>query len=202
MSALRITNKLLSHWWKIVLHLDDSDSMDTSLVLAGMEACLEHFHLPQPPIQQLEKKNIIWKDLPEPGFENLNMPVLTNLRQSLLIQKEKTTTTAWAEKLLRFCEIRLPTLKVRARRKWGDKRSARLNFLQVAAFLLDYGMQTGDLRYLNTVLKLCDQRWLVNPRTMKADLRKGGEITMTALFQIRILLQIEYALDVLKAENS
>jgi hypothetical protein len=202
MRVLPLDNKLLSCWWKILLHMDDAVILGDKMPFAGMELCLEHFRLPLPAVPQFEMVKPTGKDLPEPSFENLTIFILTDLRKSIYLRLNRTLTSAWAEKLLRFCEIRLSSLETRARRKWGDIQNARLNFLQVAAFLLDYGMQTRDLRYLNTVLKLCDQKWVINPRSIKGGLRKGGENAIAALFQIRILLLSGYALDMLQEANS
>lgn len=201
MSVLPLDKKQLSRWWKILLHLDDAVSMSGNLPLADMEACLVHFHLPLQALPPLEKLKWTGVNLPEPSFENLTTSLLTDLRKSVYLRQNRTLTSAWAEKLLRFCEIRLGSLKVRACKKWGNKQNARMNFLQVAAFLLDHGMQTGDLRYLNTVLKLCDQKWIINPSSIKSDLHKGREKALTALFQIRILLLSEFALNMLKEKK-
>lgn len=194
-------NKLLSRWWKTLLHLDDDLLHDPCMPLVNLERCLEHFHLALPALQipKPDKKDV--KELPEPGFENLTLFILDYLRKSHYAGREKLVTAAWAEKLLRFCEIRSSNLSARARKKWGNHQSARLNFLQVTTFLLDYGIQQGDLRFLNITVKLTNQKWLFTPRGIIRGLRGNRETALAALFQIRILLLSEYLIDTWKAGN-
>jgi hypothetical protein len=194
-------NKLLSQWWKTLLHLDDDLLHDPSMPLVNMDRCLEHFHLALPALSIPKPDKTDVKALPEPGFENLTLSILDHLRKSQYAGREKPITAAWAEKLLRFCEIRSSSLSARARKKWENHQSARLNFLQVTTFLLDYGIQQGDLRFFNITLKLINQKWLFNPRGILRGLRGNRKTALAALFQIRILLLSEYLIDTWKAGN-
>ena len=72
-------------------------------------------------------------------------------------------------------------LEARARKKWGN--DARVNMLQVAAFLMDYGRAGCDLRYLNAVLKLADRKWLIDQGHLEQDLKRQDEVFVGALFQ-------------------
>jgi hypothetical protein len=194
-------NKLLSRWWKILLHLEDDLLHDPCMPLVNLDSCLEHFHLALPALPIPKPDSTDGKELPEPGFENLTLSILDHLRKSHYAGLEKPVTAAWAEKLLRFCEIRSSSLSTRTRRKWGNHQIARLNFLQVTTFLLDYGKDQGDLRFLNIILKLTNQKWLFNTRGIIRGLRGNRETALAALFQIRILLLSEYLIDTWKAGN-
>jgi hypothetical protein len=187
--------KLVSRWWKILLHVDHDILGDSSMPFVNMGECIEHFRLALPELPKPSPDRGGDKKLPEPGFDNLTQPILVTLRRVVFSNGDKTFTSAWAEKLLRYGEVRFSSLSSRARRKWGTRQTARLNFLQLAAFLLDYGAQQGDLRFLNITLKFIDQKWLFNIRSIKRCLRGNRETALAALFQIRILLMTETIID-------
>jgi folate-dependent phosphoribosylglycinamide formyltransferase PurN len=135
----------------------------------------------------------------QPSFKGLTPEILLVLRECLYRADGLDIVRNWAEKLMRYCEIYLPGLEQRALKKCGGSLDARLLVLQLAAFLLDASLVFRDLRFLNTVLKLLDQRWLANPGLVLNDLTRraaGGyaAIALAAAFQVRLFLVSEYAL--------
>jgi hypothetical protein len=137
----------------------------------------------------------------EPGFKALTHETLLTLRENAYSHKHPQLTGVWAEKLMRFCEVRLASLRARGIEKCKSLAEAKLLYLHLAAFLLDYWMLTGDPRYLNTALKLADLRWIVDRRTLIHRLRGSRNEIIGALFEFRVLLNCEYAMDKLSGEG-
>jgi methionyl-tRNA formyltransferase len=199
MTALAIDQELLAAWWKT---LQDSNSD----ILQDWRAPLEHtaqaaafFDLPILPRQPLPANNPAQP--PEtslagiqPSFKALTPEILHSLRQLLFQADQPGIVQDWAEKLMRYCEIFLPGLQDRTLKKCGSSLPARLLMLQLAAFLLDASFFYKDVRFLNTVLKLLDLRWLVNLRLIRGQLEQRGEIALAAAFQVRLFMMSEYAL--------
>lgn len=100
----------------------------------------------------------------------------------------------WAETNLRFCEVRMSSLEQRASEKCGGRGEARLHVLHLASFLLDQGTRARDARFLNTVLKLLDARWLVRRTAIRGGLAGSGGTLASSLFQLRLLMVAERAL--------
>jgi len=195
MKDLRIHHRLLEQCWEVILRKDTMELADQRAPLVNMEEIVAYFKLqPYPHLrQQIERTSVVQPN--QPGFKNLSEEILLALRQNLYITADMDTVTLWAEKLMRFCEIQFPTLKGRAVAKWGDRSAARLHMLHLAVLLLDYYLYSKDLRFLNTVLKLADSGWLISGKTLLRDLKEGKGSFVSALFQFRILLITEYALD-------
>lgn len=187
----------LQFLWNILAGMDATllaDPRGPLIHLNGSEACFGLPALPElpfnPSAQLLSRV--------KPSFKNLEMDNLAFLRGNLYTGMDSRITADWAEALLRFCEIQAPALKKKALEKWPEPASARLGFLQIAAFLLDYHFHSGDLRFLNTVLKLCDLTWILRAGTLRKSLRRSGPGWVAASFQVRLLLMTEYALEVSK----
>ena len=183
----------LSRWWKQIARRGIPSAAERLEPLMNIGEAAAYFDLqPSPRVQA----GVIPPMPPgEPGFKNLSQETLLALRLNLQAQPDLDLVGLWAEKLMRYCEIHLPRLAKRASEKWGDKSGARLQVLQLASFLLDYYFHTRDLRYLNTALKLADLGWLVNPKRLARELDGEQEQFAMALFQFRILLMSEYAIE-------
>jgi hypothetical protein len=184
----------LSHDWDQILKLDSGLLTDYSAPLAGIDDALLGFGLTPLPEFSFNPPISPEMETAQPSFKYLNEGILLSLRKSLYRQSETETVSLWAEKLMRFCEIRFATLKKRAIEKWTDAQAAQLNMLHLSAFLLDYYRSSKDLRYLNTVLKLADLGWIIDPKSLARNLTKTHDKAITSLFQFRILLLSEYAL--------
>lgn len=131
----------------------------------------------------------------EPSFANCSKEILLWLRVQLYYDKSQPVVSTWAEKLMRFCELRLPTLRKRCLGKCKTPSNARLLMLHLTAFLLDYAIYSKDARYLNTALKLTDLKWILDQKWMHKDLSSSQRAEAVTLFQVRVLLLNEYALD-------
>jgi hypothetical protein len=100
---------------------------------------------------------------PTPSFRELSPEILATLRATPAV----FPVAAWAEKLLRYCEIFQPDLRRRAREKWGSAHDTAQRMGELAQFFFDYYESTRDLRFLNIVLKLADARWIAIPDALR-----------------------------------
>jgi hypothetical protein len=181
--------------WRQICGLDNIKLSDSRLPLEHLDEYLRYFRLE--PLQSGRKRfvkdsEIIKKD---PSFKELNNEILLDLRYCLYTGESLDTAALWAEKLLRFCEVRLTSLRKRAIEKCASQREGQLLVLHLAAFLLDYGAHTDDLRYLNTVLKLADQKWILDSRTIPKLLHGSPDKVACGVFQFRVILVCEHVLE-------
>ena len=145
----------------------------------------EHLNLTEAP-QEIDAK---------PAFKNLTDEVLLRLRYAIYYQMETELLSQWAEKLMRFCEVRYHELKKRTIAKLGNPLAARLHFLHLMVFLMDYGLFSRDARYLNLILKLIRQHWVFKEDRTEKELKQGNSELLAGLFQFRLLALKEYALE-------
>lgn len=184
--------------WEIILQKDAQVLEDCRGPLVNLNDCLAHFQLaPLPPLR-FDPCPVDDLNAMEPSFANLSEGILLTLRRGVYTNTDLDLAARWAEKLMRFCEVRSSTLRQRTIEKWGDLSVGRLYLLHLSSFLLDYGIFTKDGRFLNTVLKLADRKWIINGKTIKRDLKKENEIVIGALFQFRIILMTEYLIHQLR----
>lgn len=182
-------------YWCIIQSKDMADLSDPLLPLEHIENCLKHFNLDAIPlraVRQESKSDILSR---EPSFAEVTEEVLLWLRLHLYAEKEMAMVAVWADKLMRFCEVRYKTLRKRSLDKCKNSWEAHLLMLHLTAFLLDYALYTRDIRFLNTALKLEDQRWIFNKKTISTRLSGDQKPIISGLFQFRILLVTEYAMD-------
>jgi len=169
--------------------------------LDHLEACVEHFGLAPLP---LEKEPLEDVQIPStsPSFKSANDEVLLLLRLQTYARGVTPVVEAWAEKLLRFCELRRRNLEARTLAKVQDRAAARAFILHLGVFLLDFAEASQDYRFLNTALKLTDQRWLARRGKPLADaLRTAGPGDATPLLRFRLLVTSECLIDRLRQEG-
>ncbi|MCX7608367.1 MAG: hypothetical protein N2049_04010 [Anaerolineales bacterium] len=161
-----------------------------ALPFVGLEVALQFFDLPPGPAVSVDISDIVLPTA-SPAFKNLEADTLLILRKCLYAGKHLDLAARWAEGLMRFCEVRLSSLESRARQKWGTISAARLQLLEVGVFLLDAYFVQRDLRFLNTALKLTDQKWLFPPQPLLAF---WPQPRLAAVWQWRMSLMITYLL--------
>jgi hypothetical protein len=178
----------LQQLWLKICELSPKCLNDPRLPLEHLDEALRYFELE--PLQSGRKRFVKGSPIfiKDANFKDLQHEDLIDLRYCLYTGEALDTANVWAEKLLRFCEVRLNSLRQRATEKCGNLNDGRLLVLHLAAFLLDYAGFSRDLRYLNTVLKLLDQKWLFDERSIQSHL--SGQ-TSTAIFEFRLLLVTE-----------
>ena len=156
-------SKAFPDFWNQIYKLDPAVFEDYRAPLIGIDDSLCFFGLI--PLPEIEFNPEITPEIHnlQPSFKYLTENILISLRQLLYNRSEMDTVAIWAEKLMRFCEIRYATLKKRAFAKWEERNTVQLNMLHLMAFLLDYYSYTKDLRYLNIILKLFDLNWIIKP---------------------------------------
>ena len=185
---------VIGDYWEFVRQADRTLLADTFLPLPALEDCLRCYGLlPLPPLQIT---TAVACDIhsAKPAFKNVNEDILVSLRRHTEARTELASVSRWAEKLLRFCELRHRSLRQRAAKVCGSQATAQLRLLHLAAFLMDQFFYTKDLRLLNTVLKLADWQWILDEGQLKRGLRRTDGATVAALLQFRMLLTTEYAL--------
>jgi hypothetical protein len=186
--------------WRTILQAKNpAELADWRAPLAGVPDCMgwvdESGNIPfvVSPAADLSVENA--------SFKQLSHDRLSALRGLLYAGQEMEKVGVWAEKLMRYCEIYLPTLKRRALDKWGSPLSRQLGMLHLACFLLDYQFASQDLRCLNTVLKLMDLKWICHAQSVSQNLNRGGDLLVCALFQVRLYMLVDCALEQLGEEH-
>jgi hypothetical protein len=110
-----------------------------------------------------------------PSFRDLTPEILSALNESVDDATggrilPVSVVVAWAEKLLRYCEIFQSTLKRRFLEKWRGREEASHRACEMTAFFLAYYKSSRDLRFLNVSLKLADARWICVSVEIRAEL--------------------------------
>lgn len=216
-------NRMLADCWEILLRSDPTLLDHPLRPLDHVEPCIRYFGLPprgadgearlpletpagtprDPAGRAPAAISDAWEatTAATPSFKALDDAILLSLRQSLGDPDKLPTLDVWAEKLLRFVELRRRSLRSRALRKCGSPAAARLHVLHLACFLMDYAIFSHDLRFLNTVLKLADMGWVLRQSTLTKHLQARDDRFLEALFQFRLLLMTECAVARLSEEG-
>lgn len=191
----------LAAWWTTIKASSRERLIDPRGPLVGLRAVARDVGfepLTEVPFEQPNDAKTLSLD---PKFKNLTTDCLPCLRYKLLVGEDPNLVASWAEKLMRYCEIRRRDLKSKATRKWPDRKSAKLSMLQLTAFLLDYYHWKSDLRFLSTVLKLSDMRWIVSRKGISGALQSDDpDEFIAALFEVRVALMLQHALDHLQTD--
>ena len=128
------------------------------------------------------------------NFFSLNSNMLNVLTISLINHKHIEKISGFAMAIQRFVEINYGYLLEKTReKKTIPKDQVSLHYLKAAVFLLDYYFFSGDLRYLNTCLKLMDYNWIFSVNNIKNEY-----LTLQTLLECRLWLLTEYALSELE----
>jgi hypothetical protein len=186
-----ISQTLLQQCWKTISDLETPirETHDSALFnLHGCELILGLQPLPPLSLPGIQSTEIFSK---KPAFKALTIPVIDALRRSLFTGKDIIERSEWAEYLLRYMEINL---------QFGSTQSARLAILDLTAFLLDVYFEKKDLRFLNLTLKLIDLPGLLSIKNISNDLLKQDKGFLAALYQVRLLIMTEAAIQQLQSE--
>lgn len=187
---------ILQHIRHILSAYSIGSDINAQLAVQGMEAILKSCGISlqhaasditsvEGPIKQIEKYT---------NFFALHTDTLNTLIIRLVKKKDTQRVTEYAISLQRFAEINLPYLLNKTREKTSfTAHEMRFHYMKVIAFLLDYYYCYGDLRYLNTCLKLMDYEWIFSLENIKSE-----KATIRTLLECRLWLMTEFALDKLK----
>lgn len=188
--------------WQVITLLPLEHLIDPYLPLEHLDSSLHHFQLEslQSGKKRFVKDSAIFSK--DANFKDLRHTDLLDLRYCIYTGESIETVAVWAETLLRFCEVRMASLKKRTVEKCGSLIDGQLILLHLAAFLLDYGEQTGDLRYLNAALKLADQKWIMDDSMIKHRLHGNAKEVSCALLHFRAAVLMESWLDSLNGEGT
>jgi hypothetical protein len=191
---------MLADCWRVIERTDESLLQHRLRPLVGLEACLGHFGLSPRPFPDAVTSEVVDLSAAKPSFKELTDEILLSLRLHLRDRSESVRVEEWAKRLLRFSELRRRSLRSRAQAKCGSRAAAKLHVLHLAAFLMDYGLVSQDLRFLNTVLKIADAT--VKRRTLQKRLARRDPDLASALFEFRLVLVTEYAIERLRREGT
>ncbi len=184
---------IIARWWEQARRASAGSLAASFSPFPRLPECLADLGLKPLPSIRSEPPTPVDIDSVEPAFKNLTDEFVLALRHHAEAGTQTTTVAAWAEKLLRFCEVRHHTLRARTLKSCPQPAVAQRRMLHVAAFLTDEFLRSGDLRLLNTVLKLADLKWICRPRALDKALASSANDS-SALLQLRLILATEYAL--------
>ena len=95
-----------------------------------------------------------------PKFKNLTDEDIVRLRLFLQQKIEFSQLQTWAVSLVRYIEIQYPLLKKKEKLAGRDSIQSKSLFTQLISFFVEYYVETKDLIYLNTTLKILDLKWI------------------------------------------
>jgi hypothetical protein len=193
-----LDNLLIKDCWSAIR--DKSEVLSTANYhpLYFIDNYLSYFGLPLMPQVNIDTAPSTELLGVSPCFGNIDDNMIFSLRYHLYNEAKLENVGAWAEKLMRFCEVRYHSLKKRAKNKCVTNAAAKLHVLHLVCFFLDYSVAVSDLRFFNIALKLMDLKWVLNRRTiLNMLIKQKGEID-AALFQFRIILIKEYMINQLQ----
>jgi hypothetical protein len=107
----------------------------------------------------------------QPHFNHCTNEVLDYLTSQSCNQKTKEK---WLEKLLIFFEIKHYELFKRGKKNWKTTQTTQQNFTRIFTLLWNQYQSTEDLRYLNTLLKLSENKLVTDsfPHSLRKSLLK------------------------------
>lgn len=191
MQIIHLKLAQLRKWWEIILNHDPHDLQENSLTLIQLSTlcsrpAIASLQLFTPPLKTessfLEKK---------PAFKLLNFRDIYLLRHWLQNEMHPQLTSNWAEVILRFFEINLSDIDKKLLMQYGSRLLGEVAFLELTAFLLDYFSYSKDLRYMNMVLKILDQKSLFSPWKITRNLRLNGMHFKSALLKVYLLVKTD-----------
>jgi hypothetical protein len=173
-------------------------SEDSLLPLVNISVPLQHFELdlPKTPSNTNAALNVTLPDQPSYGVTHNEH--IVQIRSDIYDNKHIEKTEEWAEKLLRFCEVRNASLQNRTLEKCSTPEAAKLHALLLCSLFMDFYSLKKDFRFLNTTLKLMDQRWIVDEEKLSSRLNKTKKASTIDALEFRAILTSHHAVEILK----
>jgi len=109
----------------------------------------------------INNKNITIGSYFKFGF--LNYQTISNLRENLLKKGPIEEIQDWCIKIMRYIEIRYSDLRKNENDYGRTKLESIKLYNQILALFIEYFIETNDLIFLNTSLKIIDLKW-VHPK--------------------------------------
>lgn len=197
-------SRLIAGCWERIRRTDPALLHHPLWPLAHLDPCLHDFGLPPLDLEETRTTAELASTLQaaSPSFKALTDDILLALRLQIAEEGASPLAESWAEKLLRFVELRRRALRSRALAKCGSSAAARRHLLHLACFLMDHAAFSHDARFLNTALKLADMSWLLRRSALERNLGARDEAFILALFQFRLVLMTEWGVARLRREGS
>ncbi len=189
-----MSNTLIQNCWNVIQQKDRTLLTTVHQPLFFIDNYLSYFDLPLLPDLNVKPDALVDISSVDPSFKTLTDEIIFTLRHHIYNQTKPDIVDKWAEKLMRFCEVRYRTLKTKSKDKCATKAKAQLHILHLGCLFMDQYFSTKDLRFLNVALKIADLKWVIDKRTIKNQLIKNNGDLDSTLFQFRLILTIEYAM--------
>lgn len=125
----------------------------------------------------------------EPTFRDSDLELLAGLARGLLEPGFTPRALLWAERLMVFVEVRRNELRGRLRSKWPRPEDRLRGALALQTVLLACFRATGDLRMINTALKLGDAIVVTEARVL-VTLRTRASTALAAHALLREYLDL------------
>jgi len=193
-----MTNTLIQNCWNVIRQKERTLLTTVHQPLFFIDNYLSYFDLPLLPYLNIKPDVLEDICLVVPSFKALTDDIIFSLRHHIYNQTKLDIVDEWSEKLMRFCEVRYPTLKTISKSKCKTQANARLHILHLGCLFMDQSLYTKDLRFLNVALKIADLKWVVDKESIKNRLLKSNYNSDSTLFQFRLILTIEYAMSLLQ----
>jgi len=191
-------NTIINNCWNVIQKKEKVFLVNNYQPLSFIDDYLSYFDLPLLPGLNIKSEALTDINSVDPSFKALTDDIIYSLRHHIYTKTKIDIVDKWAEKLMRFCEVRYSTLKKISISKCETKVAAQLHILHLACFFMDQSFSTKDIRFLNIVLKLADLEWVFNKReNVSALIEKNNDLN-SALFKFRIILMIECAINKLQ----
>ena len=191
-------NTIIKDCWNVIQEKEEMVLVKGYQPLSFIDDYLLYFDLPLLPGLNIKSEALTDINSVAPSFIALTDDMIYSLRHHIYTKTKLDIVDKWAEKLMRFCEVRYSTLKKRSIDKCETKLAAQLHVLHLTCFFMDQSFSAKDLRFLNIVLKLADLEWVLNKRENLSVLIEKNSDLNSALFQFRIILMIECAINQLQ----
>jgi hypothetical protein len=189
-------------WWQQLIAAHKVLADDEARPLWHIEQLLASHHLAPSPDSSPSLYSAPECAYTTASFDTVSHLILLNLRADLYSGTHHDRVEAWAEKLMRFCEIRLRSLRERSLNKCGGLPTARKLLLHIQVFFLDWSQTNSDLRFLNTALKMSDLSWLLHNKTGSIFASKNGDPIVLSALHFRIALANTCLLDKLRRDQT
>ncbi|WP_446008355.1 hypothetical protein [Candidatus Electrothrix sp.] len=193
-----MSNTLIQNCWNVVLQKERTLLTTVHQPLFFIDNYLSYFDLPLLPHLNVKPDALADISSVDPSFKTLTDDIIFSLRYHIYNQAKSDIVDKWAEKLMRFCEVRYRNLKTISIGKCETKAKAQLHILHLGCLFMDQSLSTKDLRFLNVALKIADLKWVIDKRSIKNGLIRRNSDFDSALFQFRLILTIEYAMSQLQ----
>lgn len=177
-------------FWPALLRRQQALAQDPALPLVGLRGLESSFGLTPLDVDVDPPESIATEPGGYPRFARIGESEIVALRELIRRGSPSAAVEVWAEGLLRFCELRLATLKRRSLEVHGTRETVRSLYVQIVALFVDRHRACDDVRLINAALKLADLPWTRSTLSTAA----SGDALVSAALCARNRILIAHAL--------